>query len=257
MLEVIINASLTVLIFMLIVYVIAQIIKNNSIVDIGWGIGFILIGLSLWITNSVVDSVDTLLLLMLVIWGSRLAFHIYLRSRGKGEDFRYAEWRRGWGRSAPIQALVKVFLFQGILMLIFSSPILTVFASKNDSFGQLQFFGLMIFLTGFIFETVGDYQLVQFKREPANKGKIISKGLWKLTRHPNYFGEALLWWGIFIFSIGVANWYYGIIGPLLLNFSLVKFSGVPMLEKKYEGREDWEIYKRNTPAFIPIIGKKG
>lgn len=257
MLDVVLYAAETVMIFMLAVYLIAQLIKNNSIVDIGWGIGFILISITLLIRMPLVDGVDEVISLMVTLWGLRLALHIYIRSRGKGEDFRYAEWRRGWGKSAPIQALIKVFLFQGVLMLIFSAPILFAFASANDKLGFLQFVGIGVFTIGFLFESVGDYQLIKFKNNTTNKGKIINTGLWKFTRHPNYFGEAFLWWGIFIVTIGVENWYFGIIGPILLNYSLVKFSGVPMLEKKYEGREDWEAYKKSTPAFIPIIGKKG
>lgn len=249
-------AGSTVLIFMTLVFFIAQLKKDNSIVDIAWGGGFIAVTAALSIVYGLIDLIDYIILFSVVLWGVRLSLHIYLRGRGKGEDFRYAEFRKGWGNHPVINAFLKVFLFQGIIMLVISYPILLSFESIN-SMTILNYLGLFVFLFGFIFESVADLQLSNFKKKLENKGEIIRTGLWKYTRHPNYFGEALVWWGIFFISFGSYLWPTAVISPLLINIFLVKFSGIPMLEKKYEGRKEWEEYKNSTPAFIPWIGKKG
>jgi steroid 5-alpha reductase family enzyme len=250
-------AAIIVFGFMFTMFLIAQKIKNNSIVDIGWGIGFILITFSQILAVESVVKHQVIMASMIFLWGARLALHIFLRSRGKGEDFRYAEWRKEWGRNAALQAFGKVFMFQGAIMLLISYPIIIVFSGNSFPYDFSLVIGVILFFTGMFFESVGDYQLIKFKKSPQNGGKIINVGLWKITRHPNYFGEAVIWWGIFISIIGTDFWYTAIFSPLLINIFLVKFSGVPMLEKKYEGRLDWEEYKKRTPAFIPWIGKKG
>jgi steroid 5-alpha reductase family enzyme len=242
---------------MIFIFILAQILKNNSIVDIGWGIGFILITSVLFLAKVSADPKEIILLVMIFVWGMRLALHIFLRSRGKGEDFRYAQWRKDWGKNAAIIAFYKVFLLQGLLMIFIALPIIVEFSSNSDKLNHFSLLGCMVFAFGLLFESVGDCQLYCFKRNKENKGKLITSGLWKYTRHPNYFGEAVLWWGIAIFTIGSEFWIVSFIGPLVLNLLLVFVSGVPMLEKKYEGNKEWEAYKKVTPAFIPIIGRKG
>jgi steroid 5-alpha reductase family enzyme len=242
---------------MILMFIIAQIEKNNSIVDIGWGIGFILIALMLMLTSNRIHIKDLILFSMISLWGLRLTFHIYYRSRGKGEDFRYANWRKEWGKNAAIIAFFKVFMLQGIIMLIIAYPIMVIFNSFNDHLTGINFLGLSIFLFGLLFESIGDYQLTIFKKNPANKRKIIISGLWKLTRHPNYFGEVVLWWGIGIYTIGSDLYLSAFISPLTLNLLLLYVSGIPMLEKKYAGNTEWENYKKITPAFFPFIGRKG
>lgn len=257
MINIILISVITVFIFMMIMFTIAQLIKNNSIVDIGWGIGFVLIAAALFFTEERIDTKDIILSIMILFWGVRLATHILLRASGKPEDFRYAQWRKDWGDKAVINAFLKVFMLQGILMLLIAYPIMVVFYSYDASIGLISYTGLAIFVIGFLFESVGDYQMTAFKKDPANKGKIITSGVWKYSRHPNYFGEAFLWWGIWIFTIGSELYLTALFSPLLINFLLVKVSGVPMLEKKYEGRDDWEAYKKITPTFIPFVGRKG
>jgi len=251
------TSVITVFAFMVFMFVMAQIKKNNSIVDIGWGIGFILIAISLLITVNPLDAKDLLISAMIAVWGVRLALHIYIRAKGKPEDFRYAQWRKDWGDKAAVYAFFKVFMLQGAIMLFVALPLMVVFNSFDVQLTMISFAGLLIFITGFLFESIGDYQVYRFKKDPVNKGKIITTGLWKYTRHPNYFGESLLWWGIGIFAVGSDLFWLAFASPLLINFLLVKVSGVPMLEKKYEGRDDWEKYKKVTPAFVPLIGRKG
>jgi len=238
-------------------FIIAQIKKNNSIVDIGWGIGFILIALMLMLISENLNIKDLFLFAMILVWGLRLAFHVYFRSRGKEEDFRYAQWRKDWGKKAAVIAFFKVFLLQGIIMLIIAYPIMVVFSSIDNELTIINIVGILIFLFGLLFESIGDYQLYCFKRNLLNNGKIITSGLWKFTRHPNYFGEVILWWAIGIFTIGSDLYLTAFISPLVLNLLLLYVSGVPMLEKKYAGRKDWEDYKKITPTFVPLIGRKG
>jgi steroid 5-alpha reductase family enzyme len=255
--QIIALSAMTVLLFMIVMFIIAQIKKNNSIVDIGWGIGFILIAIILLLTTDRIDLKDLIICVMIFVWGLRLALHIYSRSRGKEEDFRYAQWRKDWGKNAVVIAFFKVFMLQGIIMLIIAYPIMVVFNSLNDHLAIINFVGLSIFLFGILFESIGDYQLMRFKRNPENKGKIITTALWKFTRHPNYFGEVVLWWGIGIFTIGSDLYLTAFISPLILNLLLLFVSGVPMLGKKYAGNKEWESYKKITPEFVPCIGRKG
>jgi steroid 5-alpha reductase family enzyme len=250
-------SAITVLLFMTVMYIIAQIKKDNSIVDIGWGMGFILIAIILLLKTDRIDVKDLILSLLIFVWGLRLAFHIYSRSHGKEEDFRYAQWRKDWGKNAAVIAFFKVFMLQGLIMLIIAYPIIVVFNSSNDNLTIINFVGLSIFIFGLLFESIGDYQLLCFKKNQLNKGTIITSGLWKFTRHPNYFGEVVLWWGIGIFTIGSDFYLTAFISPLILNLLLLFVSGVPMLEKKYAGNKDWEDYKKITPAFVPFIGRKG
>lgn len=257
MIHIITLSAITVLVFMIFMFITAQIKKNNSIVDTGWGIGFILITLVLMLNSDRINIKELILFAMIVVWGFRLALHIYFRSRGKEEDFRYAQWRKDWGKNAAVIAFFKVFMLQGLLMMIIAYPIMVVFNSFNDHLTTINFVGLSIFLFGILFESIGDNQLMRFKSNPENKGKIITSGLWKFTRHPNYFGEAVLWWGIGIFTIGSDLYLTSFISPLILNLLLLFVSGIPMLEKKYAGNKDWENYKKITPAFVPFIGRKG
>lgn len=257
MLNIIVLSAVTVLSFMIFMFILAQLLRNNSIVDIGWGIGFILITSVLLLTKESADQKEIVLAVMILVWGVRLALHIFIRARGKGEDFRYAQWRKDWGKNAVLYSFVKVFLLQGLIMLFIALPIIVEFTSNKDKLNIFSFLGVLIFVFGFLFESIGDFQMYSFKKNPVNKGRIIKTGLWKFTRHPNYFGEAVLWWGIGIFTIGSDMWLISFVGPLILNLLLVFVSGVPLLEKKYKGNKEWEDYKKITSMFIPFFGKKG
>jgi steroid 5-alpha reductase family enzyme len=248
--------AITVFFFMLFFYIIAQLLKNNGIVDIGWGLGYITILAILHIFYPELYLRKIIITCLVVLWGFRLAIHIFLRSIGKAEDYRYANWRKNWGRRAFIYAFFKVFMLQGLVMLVVSLPIMLVFNSNPVEYSVVDLIGVIIFFLGFYFEAVGDYQLAEFKKKPENKGKIITSGLWKYTRHPNYFGDALVWWGIGILALPTELGYFGLVSPLLMTFLLVNVSGARMLEKKYEGRPDWEAYKKDTPMFVPRFGIK-
>jgi len=237
-------------------FVIAQFIKNNSIVDIGWGLGFILVTLSSFFFSEVITARSILVSLMVITWGSRLSYYILKRNWAKPEDFRYAKWRREWGKWLFIRGFFQIFMLQGLFLLIISSPVIFINHSQQQGLQLLDYLGIIIWITGFLFESVGDYQLAQFIKKPENKGKIMKYGLWKYTRHPNYFGEATMWWGIYVIALSLPNGFWFIISPLTITLLLLFVSGVPMLEKKFADNPKFQEYTRETSKFFPWFPKK-
>jgi steroid 5-alpha reductase family enzyme len=244
--------ALAILIYMHLLFVLALWRRDNSIVDIGWGLGFVGVAWVLWLAEPHPSA--WLLLIPVSLWGLRLAIYLYIRNTRSGqEDWRYAEWRRDWGRWVYLRAYFQVFLFQGLFMWIISLPLMG--SSDRLVFGWPQVLGFIIWAWGFLWEAVADYQLFVFKRRPKNKGKLMDQGLWGLSRHPNYFGEMLVWWGIFLIATGWVTWWIAIISPLTISLLLWKVSGVPMLEKKYAGRPAYQAYRKTTPALLPDLRK--
>ncbi len=237
-------------------FIIAQIIKNNSIVDIGWGFGFILIALYTFFFSEIITAKSVLVTILVLIWGSRLSYHILKRNWGKPEDFRYAKWRKEWGKWLFIRGFFQIFMLQGLLMLIIASPIILINHSRQTGLHWMDYLGAAIWITGFLFESIGDYQLAQFIRNPENKGEIMKYGLWRYTRHPNYFGEATMWWGIYLIALSLPNGFWFIISPLTITILLLYVSGVPMLEKKFADDPKFQEYARETPKFFPWFPKK-
>jgi steroid 5-alpha reductase family enzyme len=230
-------------------------LRNASIVDIFWGTGFIVMGLYYFLVSPDSSHFRGLLVLsMTVIWGLRLTLHLAIRNTGAGEDFRYATWREETGPTFWWKSFFKVFLLQAVVLWIVSSPLLLAWRnSGKPDLTLLDVIGIVFWVFGFIFESVADLQLALFKRNPANTGKIMSSGLWSLSRHPNYFGEAVLWWGIGLVAMSAAGWL-AVIGPALITFSLVRVSGVTMLDTGLvERRPGYAEYIRTTPAFLPRL----
>ena len=250
------SCALAVLAYMTALFLIALVRKDNSLADIGWGLGFILVA-ALAFARQPVHGARALLVSGLVLaWGLRLAVHIFTRNRKRGEDFRYAKWRKEWGRWFILRSYLQVFILQGLILLFVAVPILLVNLAPGPGLNALDAAGAGVWLLGFAFETGGDAELSRFKRDPSNRGRIMTTGLWRLTRHPNYFGESAMWWGIFLIALSAPHGGLGIVSPALLTFMLLRVSGVAMLEKKYEGRPDFEDYARRTSAFVPWFPKK-
>lgn len=241
---------------MSIIFAIAQIKKDNSIVDIAWGNGFILVAILTFFLEPGFVSRHILVTVLIILWGVRLAVYIAIRNKGKGEDFRYAKWRKDWGKSFYIRSFFQIYMLQGFLLLIIVYPVMLINHSRATGIVYLDILGLMLWLIGFFFEAVGDYQLSKFKRNPQNKGRIMNQGLWSFTRHPNYFGEVAMWWGVFLIALSVRNGWTAIISPLMITFLLLKVSGIKMLEKKYVGNLEFEEYAKRTNAFFPWFPKK-
>jgi steroid 5-alpha reductase family enzyme len=250
------TAALTVLVFMAAVFLLAQRLRNNSIVDIAWGLGFIFVTAALFLREPVLHPAKALVMALVLIWGLRLSAHIFSRNRGKPEDFRYAKMRKDWGRAVVVKSFVFIFMLQGLLMLVVALPIIVVFGSPARPLGALNVAGALLFAAGFLFEVVGDRQLAAHIHDSANKGRLMTGGLWSTTRHPNYFGEATLWWGIGLTALPSANGWVGLVGPLTITLLLLFVSGVPFLERRYAGRPDWEAYKARTSIFVPWFPKK-
>lgn len=250
--EILVGAAVAVFIYMTAVFVTALAARDNSIVDIAWGPGFILVALLSLLIGKRFEPRPLLVTALVTIWGLRLAVHIFLRKRGRGEDFRYAKWRRDWGRWFVSRSYLQIFIVQGILLLIIAYGVMLVNASASPGLRALDFLGAAVWLAGFFFEAVGDAQLERFKKRPDNRGKIMTSGLWRYSRHPNYFGEAAMWWGIFLIVLSAPKGWTGVVSPLMITFLLLRVSGVTMLEKKYAGNSEFAAYARRTSAFFPL-----
>ncbi|MBL0225065.1 MAG: DUF1295 domain-containing protein [Geobacteraceae bacterium] len=238
-------------------FIAAQIRGRNDIADVAWGLGFILVAIVSLISGGVFSARGLLVSGLVLTWGVRLALHIHSRNRGRGEDPRYLKWREEWGKWFVMRSFLQVFMLQGVLLLLVAVPIVFVNTAASRPLGWLDLLGLAIWLYGFCFETIGDWQLLKFIRDPGNKGRLMTSGLWRYTRHPNYFGEVTLWWGIWLMTLALPGSWLTIIGPLTITFLILKVSGIPMLEKPYEDRADFQEYKRHTSPFFPLPPKRG
>jgi steroid 5-alpha reductase family enzyme len=241
-----------ILLYMTCWFIAAQIRGRNDIADVAWGLGFILSAAVSLVARGAYPLRGMLVSSLVLIWGVRLALHIHIRNRGRGEDPRYRKWREEWGRWFVLRSFLQVFMLQGLLLLLVATPVVFVNQAPAAPLGWLDVLGLAIWLYGFAFEAIGDWQLLRFIRNPVNKGRLMTAGLWRYTRHPNYFGEVTLWWGIWLMTLALPGGWLTIIGPLTITILILKVSGIPMLEKPYEERADFQEYKRRTSAFFPL-----
>lgn len=243
------------LVYMSLWFVVSLIRKRNDVADVAWGLGFVLMtGASFFLSGD--SGIRGMLVGVLVsIWGLRLAWHIHRRNKGKVEDYRYLAWRKEWGKWFYIRSYFQVYLLQGLFLFLIVSPVLLINKNAGPSLVLLDFLGVAVWLVGFYFEALGDAQLARFIKNPENKGKLMQSGLWAYTRHPNYFGEVVQWWGLWLIALSVPGAWLGIVGPMTITFLILKVSGVPMLEKKLEGNPEFAEYKRKTSIFIPLPRK--
>jgi steroid 5-alpha reductase family enzyme len=251
--------NLTAVILMMILgWFLSLILKNVTVVDSLWGLGFVLIA---WLTFFLTDGFlgrRLLIALLVTVWGLRLSIYLSRRNWGKGEDPRYGSWREKSGKHFWIVSLFKVFLLQSLFLWAISLSLQYGAVSKTPAMiTWLDLCGLSLWMVGFIFEAVGDWQLAAFKSNPANKGKVMDRGLWAYTRHPNYFGECLMWWGIFVIAFSTPNSWWTVLSPLIITAVLLKMTGIPLTEKTIVAHRPGYIeYIQRTPAFIPWFPKK-
>lgn len=240
-------------IFMVLVWLLSLRLRNASIADVFWGTGFILVAWTAFTVTPCTTCRGMLAAVLTTMWGLRLSLHIFSRNRGRPEDPRYVRMREKHGSRFRIVSLFTVFLFQGLMMFIISLPVQAAIAGQcPDYITALDVLGSIVWAAGFFFESVGDYQLTGFLADPANRGKVMDRGLWRYTRHPNYFGEAVMWWGLFIIALSVRYGAYTAAGPLLITFLLLRVSGVTMLEKDMkESNPEYADYIERTSSFIP------
>ncbi|HXU09349.1 MAG TPA: DUF1295 domain-containing protein [Blastocatellia bacterium] len=245
-------------VLMVAVWLLSLFKKDASIVDGFWGLGFVAIAVSCYLAADGYHSRKTLITTLTAVWGIRLAIHIFWRNFGKGEDFRYQAMRKRFGKRFPIISLFTVFGLQGVLMWIISLPIQAGEISAQPSrLTWLDWLGASLWLIGFLFESIGDLQLTLFRVNPSNKGKVMDRGLWRYTRHPNYFGDALMWWGLFVIAMATPGGWWTVISPLIMTGLLMKVSGVALLEKTLsKTKPEYASYIQRTNAFFPWLPAK-
>jgi steroid 5-alpha reductase family enzyme len=238
---------------LLVVLWLVSIVKRDaSIIDPYWSVGIALVCWRTAIGTNELGPGQILLLSLVTLWAFRLWAYLTYRAWGEEEDFRYQAFRNRFGPQRYWWiSLFQVFALQGVLMLIISAP-LQVALSASTPLGPAQLVGGIVFVIGFLFEAVGDWQLLRFKADPSNQGKVLDRGLWRYTRHPNYFGEALLWWGLWICVLDQPYGIWTAFAPLLMTVLLLKVSGVSLLEPALARRRpDYAAYVARTPAFFP------
>jgi steroid 5-alpha reductase family enzyme len=230
---------------------------DASLVDRFWGVAFVVLGWTYALVGDGADGRVTVMLVLVTVWGLRLAGYITWRNWGKGEDPRYAAMRAKAPGRFPVRSLVTVFGLQGVLAWLISLPLLAAAtAGSPTGLVWLDYVAIVVWVVGFVFEAGGDWQLSRFLADPANRGKVMDRGLWRYTRHPNYFGDTTVWWAYFLLALATGAWWAAI-GSVLMTLFIVKVSGVALTEKRMESgfggskREGYEEYVARTNAFFP------
>jgi len=233
---------------MFVMWLVSLAVKDSSIVDIFWGPGFVIVA---WVVALQVGGSPrgALAAGLVTAWGARLAAYLAWRNLGKGEDPRYQAMRRARGSSWWWKSLFIVFVLQGVLMWVVSLP-LQAAISGGGALGTLDALATLVFAAGLLFESVGDWQLARFKARPEHKGRVMDQGLWRYTRHPNYFGDFLVWWGLYGLALAAGAWWT-VVSPLVMSFLLLRVSGVTLLEKAMSAKPGYEEYVRRTSPFFP------
>ncbi|MBA4386293.1 MAG: hypothetical protein C0410_16285 [Anaerolinea sp.] len=258
MISIFLTAGAVIFGLMLLLWMISLLLRNSSIVDVFWGFGFVL---SAWVYYFLTPDgfmVRKFLVAGLAtIWGLRLTIHVLTRNLGKPEDFRYQKWRNEHGKIWWIRSLFQVFILQGFLMWIISTPLLAAqYSNLPTKLTLFDYAGIFLWVIGFYFETVGDLQLSAFRSNPNNKGHILNTGVWHYTRHPNYFGDSAQWWGYYLLAVSAGAWW-SIFSPIIMTIFLIKVSGVALLEKTMrDTKPGYREYMETTNAFIPWFPKK-
>lgn len=250
-------AAIAVAVLMIGTWLLSLVLANASIVDIVWGLGFVVVA---WVVRFQGDTETTrqwLLVALVSIWGLRLGGHLFWRNHGAPEDYRYRAMRTRWGERFPLVSLLTVFTLQGVLMWVVSLPVQLGQVPDDPGLGVLAVVGTIVWLVGFTFEAGGDLQLARFKADPANAGEVMDRGFWRYTRHPNYFGDACAWWGIAIVAAESGLGAWGIIGAVVMTVLLLRVSGVALLERSLKRRKPgYQAYIDRTSAFFPLPPKK-
>ncbi|MEI7521054.1 MAG: DUF1295 domain-containing protein [Thermoleophilia bacterium] len=255
--EIMLTVAIVIAAVMIITWVVSLVLRDASVVDPVWPLAFIAVAITALIAGGGDEGRRILLACVVAIWGARLSIHLLVRNAGKGEDFRYAAMRARRGRRFWLTSLVTVFLLQGLLVWVVSLPV-QLSAIPDRPLGWLAIVGAIVWALGLAFEAIGDAQLTRFKANPASRGQVLNTGLWRYTRHPNYFGDFLVWWGIFLIAAESGAGAWGVAGPLLMTLLLVKVSGAGLLEKDIAVRRPgYADYVRRTSGFIPRPPKRG
>lgn len=236
------------------VWLLSLVLRDVSIVDIFWGLGFVLVAWNTFLHTSGSTLWAGVLLAMTTIWGIRLSGYLTWRNWGKPEDYRYQSLRRRFGKTFPLLSLAIVFLLQALLIWIVSLPIQAGLGNQEPTSGMLwlAITGALLWAIGLSFESIGDFQLARFKADRTSAGKVFDRGLWRYTRHPNYFGDFLVWWGLSCTALSLGAPWWTLAGPVVMSVLLMRVSGVTLLESALRERKpDYQEYIRKTSAFFP------
>ncbi len=256
--QVYLQAFAVIMIMMTLLWIVSIIKKNVSIVDLFWGFGFVLVSVFYFLNSDGYDLRKIIVMALVAVWGLRLSIYLAWRNFGKGEDFRYRQFRQNYGEKRYWWiSFFQTFLLQGILMWLISAPLLGAqYYGQNKALNILDWTGIIFWITGIAFEAGGDWQLAVFKSNPANKGKVLDTGFWRYTRHPNYFGDTTVWWGYGFLCLAAGSWL-PVMGSVLMTLLIIKVSGVALLEKSLkEQKPQYKEYIEKTSAFIPWFPKK-
>lgn len=257
-LDIYIKAFLIIMAIMTILWVVSIILKNVSIVDLFWGFGFVLTTGFYFLNTDGYEPRKTILMVLVAIWGLRLSAYLAWRNIGKGEDFRYRQFRINYGEKKYWWiSFFQTFLLQGFLMWLISVPLLGAqFYGKGNPLNIFDYAGIVMWIIGFSFEAGGDLQLALFKSDPSNNGKVLDRGFWRYTRHPNYFGDSSVWWGYGLICIASGS-YLPVFGSILMTALIIKVSGIALLEKTLKDQKpQYKEYIERTSTFLPWFPKK-
>jgi len=248
------TALLTILVTVHVTFWVAWKKDKFSVMDITWGLGPVLVALACYLRNYS-SGPKVLLLAMVAMWGLRLAGYIFVRSRNAPEDPRYMAYREKWGANYLSEGYKKVFLAQGAAMFLVTLPVQLGMSSELERFGVKQLLGAGLFFVGFALESWADLHLYRFKQDPAMKGKLCTSGPWRFVRFPNYLGEMIIWWGLYLY---ILNFWtaWAILGPITITYSLFKVTGIPLIEERYLQRPEYREYAARVPRLLPLFGKR-
>ncbi len=258
MLNLFLQATLIIVVLVTILWIVSVVITNVSIVDLFWGMGYVVVNAFYFLSSGEFYFRKILLLALVTLWGLRLSIYLTWRNAGKGEDFRYQEFRKNYGPQRYWWfSYFQTFLLQGFLIMLVSLPLLGINTqTTTNELNWLDYLALVVFVVGFVFEAGGDYQLAKFKGNPHNKGKVLDTGFWKYTRHPNYFGDSAVWWSFALFSVASGG-YWQVVGSIIMTLLIIKVSGVALLEKTLNTtKPQYREYIRKTNSFFPWFPKK-
>lgn len=246
-------------VFMCVMFIAARHIGRYDLVDVAWGLVFIVVAVTALLQANDTLTLNAVVLVLVVIWGLRLSRHIYGRLRAtSSEDRRYVELRQKWqSNNERLAIFLRIYMVQALLATAVSLPVIILLSSKSEATVVWVAGGSAIWLMGFIIESLADRQLRTFIQNPLNKGRVMVYGLWKYSRHPNYFGELIMWWGVGVMTLGVPHGWIGLVGPALLSYLIIFVSGIPPTEKAFAGRTGWDEYKRRTSVLVPWFVRKG
>lgn len=235
------------------VWILSVRLRDASVADVCWGLGFVLLAWLYCLLSPASTPRSWIVSALITLWGVRLSAHIFRRNHGKGEDPRYQAMRASQGPAFWRRSLFTVFWLQGAILWFVALPVLVaVRATQPASFTLVDGLGVLLFVIGFAFEVVGDSQLARFKAEPANRGKVLDSGLWRYTRHPNYFGDATLWWGLYAMAASTPGGWLTVLSPSLMTLLLMRVSGVTLLEGTLKAsKPGYRAYIARTPAIVP------